>query len=571
MRKILLPALAVAVLLATSSVVPAQAPQPESTGLKTVLTVSISGFDAIKSDLQTVTQASGVDQLMMPFMMLGPQGPAGLDTAKPWGAVVQTDGQELRIFAFLPVSEPELALGLLGPLGGGGDPPEPDAEGVYEIEVRGNEVVLAKKGDWVILADNRQTLANVPADPIPLLGGLNESYAIAIRGSIKDIPASMRDQVVGLIQSGVQMAQQAQPDQAPGERAIARSMEEVDKVLNEMDSVLIGLAVDPQSKAIRLDVEATAIEGTSTAAEYASAAEAKSNLAGFYLPEAALTVLVAGTLQEQDSEQIQEWLDARKSDAMKDLDEQELSEGERKLAKQMLGDLISVLHKTAAAGQIDVGLSVLASADSLSLVGGGFVADAATLEKLFKQSVHLAIAEDPGLEEAITLDAEEHQGVRLHTVSVPAEQLPTDDIPAMLVGDAFTAAIGFSDQHAYLAIGPKSIDKLKQAIDQSKAAAGQSLPPVRVSVSLTAIGNILAGLGDVADEEVPTEVLDALAQAGTDDHILISSEAIPNGVRTRIEIEPGVLKAIGTAATAMSPFGAGPGGFPAPGGMPGQP
>jgi len=559
-RKILLPALAVAVLLATSGVVPAQAPQPESTGLKTVLTVSISGFDAIKKDAEVIANASNMPLLMFPFM--NEEGLAGLDTTKPWGAVVQTDGQEFRIFAFLPVSDPELVLGLLGPLGDGGDPPKPDADGVYEIEVQGNEVVLAKKGDWVVLANDRQTLANVPADPVPLLGGLNESYAIAVRGSIKDFPASKRDDIVGLIRSGVEMAQQAQPDQAPGERAIARSMEEVDKVLNEMDSVLIGLAVDPQSKAIRLDVEATAIEGTSTAAEYASAAEAKSSLAGFYLPEAALTALVAGTLPEQDSEQIQEWLDARKSDAMKDLDEQELSEGERKLAKQMLGDLISVFHKTAAAGQIDVGLSVLASADSLSLVGGGFVADAATLEKLFKQSVHLAIAEDPGLEEAITLDAEEHQGVRLHTVSVPTEQLPTDDIPAMLVGDAFTAAIGFSDQHAYLAIGPQSIDKLKQVIDQSKAAAGQSLPPVRVSVSLTAISNILAGLGDVADEEVPTEVLDALAQAGTDDHILISSEAIPNGVRTRIEIEPGVLKAIGTAATAMSPLGAGPGGFP---------
>ncbi|HUT92692.1 MAG TPA: hypothetical protein VMY37_24580 [Thermoguttaceae bacterium] len=571
MRKILLPALAVAVLLATSRVVPAQAAQPESTGLKTVLTVSVSGFDAIKKDVQTIAQASGMDQLMMPFMMLGPQGPAGIDTTKPWGAVVQTDGQKLRVFAFLPASDPKLMLGFLKPLGEENASPEPDADGVYEIEVRGWELVLAKKGDWVVLADDRQTLANVPADPVPLLGGLNKSYAFAVRGSIKDIPASNRDQVVGLIRSGVEMAQQAQPDKAPGEQTIARSMEEVDKLLNEIDSVLIGLAVEPQSKAIRLDVEMTAIEGTSTAAEYALAAEAKSDLAGFYLPEAALSALFAGTMPESDSAQLLEWIDARNSEAMKDLDEQDLSDGEKKLAKQMLGDLISVLRKTVAAGRIDVGLSVLAGADSLSLVGGGSVADAATLEKLLKQTVHLAIAEDPGVEQAVTLDAEEHQGVRLHTLSVPAEQLPTDDIPAMIVGDVLTAAVGFSDQHAYLAVGPKAIDKLKQAIDQSKAAAGQSLPPARVSLSLTAIGNILGGLGAATDLDVPTEVLDALAQAGPNDHLLISSEAIPNGVRTRIELQPGVLKAIGTAAAAMSPFGAGPGGFPAPGGLPGQP
>jgi len=570
-RKTLLPALAVTVLLATSRVVPAQAPPLESTGLKTVLTVSVSGFDAIKSDLQTIAQASGMDQLMMPFMMLGPQGPAGLDTAKPWGAILRTDGQELQAFAFLPASDPKMALALLAPLGAGDASPEPDADGVYEIEVRGWDLVLAQKGDWVVLAYDRQTLANVPADPVPLLGGLNESYAFAVRASIKDIPASKRDQVIGLIRSGVEMAQQAQPDQAPGEEAIARSIEEVDKLVNETDSVLIGLAVEPQSKAIRLDVEMTAIEGTETAAEYASAAEAKSDLAGFYLPEAALTALFAGTMPESDAAQLEEMIDTYGSRALDDLDEQKISDGEKKLAKQMLGDLISVLRKTLAAGRIDVGLSVLASADSLSLVGGGFVADAATLEKLLKQTVHLAIAEDPGVEQAITLDAEEHQGVRLHTLSVPAEQLPTDDIPAMIVGDVLTAAVGFSDQHAYLAVGPQSIDKLKQAIDQSKAAAGQSLPSARVSLSVTAIGNIVGGLGEVADLDVPTEILDALTQAGPTDHLLISSEAIPNGVRTRIELEPGVLKAIGTAATAMSPFGAGPGGFPAPGGLPGQP
>ena len=563
MRKMLLPALAVAVLLGTSGVLPAQAAEAESSGMQTVLTVSVSGFDAIKGDVQTLAEAAGVGQLAG-----GLQAPAGIDAAKPWGAIAQTDGQELRVFAFLPAEDPKMALGLLGPLAGGGDVPEPDAEGVYEIEIQERDLVLAKKGDWVVLADGRPTLAGVPDDPVPLLGNLPESYTIAVRGSIKDVPASSRDDILARIRSGVEIFQQAQPGQGPGEQAIARSMEEVDRLLNEMDSVLIGLAVDPESQAIRLDVEATAIEGTTTAAEFAAAGETKSNLASFYRPEAALTMLLARSLRAQDTEEILRWLDAREAEAMEDLDEQELSDGERKLAKQMLGDLLSVLRKTAEAGQIDVGLSVLADDESLSLVAGGFVADAATLEKLVKQSVHLAIAENPGLDTAITLDAEEHQGVRLHVVSVPADQLPTEDFPPMLVGDAFTAAVGFGEQHAYLAVGPQSIDKLKEAIDQSKAAAGQTLAPFRFSLSLTAIGKIVAGLGDLADN-VPPPVLGALEQAGPNDHVLMSSEAIPNGTRSRLEIEPGVIKAIGTAVTAMRPMG--PGAFPPPGGMPGQP
>jgi hypothetical protein len=186
--------------------------------------------------------------------------------------------------------------------------------------------------------------------------------------------------------------------------------------------------------------------------------------------------------------------------------------------------------------------------------------------------VDLALVEDPGLEEAITLDAEEHQGIRLHTLSVPADQLPTNDIPAMIVGDALTAAVGFSDQHVYLAVGPQSIDKLKQAIDRSKAAAGQSVPPVRLSLSATGIGNVVEGAGAAAKAAIPRGILDALKGAGQSDHVLMLTEAIPNGSRQRLKVEPGVLKVIAAAATAaMSRFGPGAGGFPAPGGFPGQP
>jgi hypothetical protein len=570
--------LVVGVLPATSRVVPSQAQELQSTGPKSVLVVSISGYDAVKDDVQAIAQASGVRELMAPVMLAGREGPAGRDTTRPWGAVAQTVGQKLRAFAFLPAKELEPILALLSPLSGGQGLPEPDADGVYEIEVRNRELVLAQKGDWAILADDRKTLADVPDDPVPLLEGLNESYLFAIRAEVKNIPDDWRAQAINLLRLGVQMGQQPAPDESPEQRAmrqrtIARSMEEMERFVNETDTVLVGLAVDRESKAIRLDMEITAVEGTSAAAEYALSADAKSDLAGFYVPEAALTALFAGTLPESDAAQLEDMIDTRASKAMQDLDEQALSDEERKLAKQILGDLVGVMRETVQGRRVDAGLAVLADADSLNLVGGGFVADTATLEKVFKQMVHLALAEDPDLDEAITLDADEHQGVRLHTLSVPAEQLPTDDIPPMLVGESLTAAVGFSDRHVYVALGPQAIDKLRQAIDQSKAAAGESVPAFRLSLSATGIRHVVEGASAATETDVPPEILDALRATGQNDHLLILSEAISNGVRQQLKVEAGALKVIGAAVgAAMSRFGPGAGGFPGqPGAFPGQP
>ena len=582
MRKTILSALAVGVLLATSGVAPAEAQPPDGTGLKTVLVASISGFDAISKDVQLIAGAAGQAEMAAPLILLAPQVGKGLDTTKPWGAIVQTDGVQFRISGFVPVTDMQQALALAKGLAGNADIPAPDADGVYEIEAQDQTVFMVQKGGWAYLSNDRESLAEMPADPVPLLGGLDKSYAVAVRAVVENVPQGLRDQVLSPIQAGLAMGQQQLDNETPEQfairkRTMARSMEELTKLINETEAVQIGLGVEPQSQALRLDIEITATEGSSAAADYALAGEAKSDLTGFYLPAAALTALLAGTMADSDAAQMEDMLDTYGSKALADLDAQELSDNERKLAKQMLSDLIEVIRKTVQSRRIDAGLAVLADADSLNLVGGAFVADPATLEKLLKQIVHLAIAEDPGVENAITLNAEEHQGVRLHTLSVPTDQLPDDaDVPPMLAGDTLTAAVGFSDQNVFLAFGPQSIDKLKAAIDQSKSAVGQSVPPMRLSLSATGIGQTMEGLGAAEDPDVPPELISALTNAGQNDHITFVTEAVPNGVRTRLEFEAGILKVIGTAVgAAMSQFGPGglpmPGGPPGPGGFPGQP
>ena len=553
MRRTLLLALVVGIPLGTPCVGLAQLQESSGTGPKTLLTVSLSGFDAIRKDLQFIAKASGNPQLMLFAILLAGEEPVGLDTAKPWGAVVQTDGQEFPICAFVPATDVTQFL-KVAEKQGGAPVPEPDEHGVYPIDVPGRQIFLQQRGDWTFIADSRENLANTPADPAGLLGGLNESYALAFRLTFKNAPPSIRDQVLDQVRKQVADRQHRRPGESDWQYAVRklitpRSMEDFTKWLNEADAAQVGLAVDHKSRALHLEAEITAIEGTSAAEGYALLSESKSTLAGFLMPEAALSALVAGTTSQWYADQIKETIDSYASEAIQDIDRQDLSETDRQLAKQVLEELVDVIRETVETRRVDVGVAMLAGEQSLNLVGASFVADTAKLERLFKQVVSLAVQEDPGVAEAVTFDAEEYQGVRLHTVSVPVANSPNGDLPAILGGDHLTAVVGFSSENAYLAIGPNAKEKLKQAIDQSKAAADQPVAPFRLSLSATAIGHVIEGV-DTGDEPgPPPELIAALKQAGENDHVAVIAEGIANGLRIRLEVEEGFIKVIGAAAT----------------------
>lgn len=561
MRKTLLSALAVAILLGTSGVRPAQAQDSAEAGLKPVLTVSVSGFEALMKDLRLIAEASGnagmADMLQAMVEQQASEALKAIDRGKPFGAVVQTNGQEFQWYAFAPVTDLEQLLGQLRPLAPEGTIPEPAADGVYEIEAEGQQFVLAGREGWALLADSRETLGAAPADPAKALGGLHESYAVALRVNVNNIPQEMRNMALFPLQMGIAMGQQRMPDESDEAYAVRkqmteRSMEEFVRMINETATFQMGLGVDSQSKAVRLDIDMTAVEGTSVAADYALLGESKSDLGGFFRPEAVVTGLWAGKMGESDVAQVRDMIDTYGTRALDDLDQQGLSGANKQMAKRMLGDLLDVARKTIDSRRVDAGFALLAESDSLNLVFGSFLADAPKLEKLVKEMLGLVAQDVPEVAKLLTLDAEEHQGVRFHTVSISPDELPEEleklgELPPMMVGEKLTAVLAFGDQNIYLAAGPRAVETLKQALDQSKSAAGQTVSPFHLSVSAAAIARLVVGVADEEDLRPAAPLLQAMKQAGPNDHVRIVVEAIPDGMRTRFEVEEGVLKLIGMA------------------------
>jgi hypothetical protein len=198
-------------------------------------------------------------------------------------------------------------------------------------------------------------------------------------------------------------------------------------------------------------------------------------------------------------------------------------------------------------GQIDGGASLQIAPDSMTLVAGALVKDTAKFESGLKK-LEVAAREKSDDFSGIQWNAATHAGVKFHTLKVPVK--PEQAAPRKLLGDEADIAIGIGPEAIYLAVGRNNLDAVKKAIDASAADAGKAVPPFELVVSAGPIAQVLA---DQAEEGPQKKIAESVAsmlrlEANGRDHIRAVSEAIPNGLRSRFEVEEGVLKAIGKAS-----------------------
>ena len=570
MRKTLLSTLAVAVLLGASSLAPAQdAP-------KTLATASISGYDDVVEKLGIIGQIAGNPDVvkMLEGMIQGAtqgKGLAGLDKTKPWGAVVLADfdAPEPPVVIFLPVTDLDKLLdalsGTLGPADDAGD-------GVKKVEPPGGEAMFIKpQGSWAFVSNKAENLSAAPADPMKTLKGLNEKYIVAVSISVKNVPDEQRDEMRRNLEQGAQALGQPMPGESPEDFAIRagmtkRMINEFATALNDLDEVVIGWAVDAQSKSTYLDFEITAVEGSKTAGVFNEPQPGKTDYAGFDLPGAAVTANWASSLSDRDVADLKKTLATIRAKATKELESQDLPDTDRQTAERLLGDLIDMLTTTAEKKLVDGGLVLMLESESVAGAVGGAIGDGDKLEKVIKKLVDLAVQENPDIKPLVKLNAQTHEGVRFHTLAVP---LP-DEQAKEFFGEALEVVVGINDTSLYLAFGRDAAGVLKQVIDKSTAEKGKAIPPFKLSISLTPVVGFAA---DVVEDPATGMMIGMLAgmlkQAGSQDHVTLTSKQITNGVSVRLEFEEGILKAIGAAAQ-MGGGGMGGGGMGG-GAMPGGP
>ncbi len=562
MKKKLLSLLVLVLLSAIGSLGLAQDAKP-------VAAISFSGFEALRADVRYLGALMGQPDLaaaMDGLITIGTEGKGlqGLDTKRPWGAVVFSHEEEFSFAVFLPTTDLQALADTLGVL----DIRATDqGDGTYEVLTPLLPMVMMERNGWAIMADQAKTFDSLPDDPTTLLGPLVGKYDLGLMAHVANLPDGVRQMVLAQISMGAAMGMQQQPDESDEQYAFRRNMTErsiqqLTTMLNELDRFMLGISVDGEAAAGMIEVAVSAKEGTKTAEQFALLKGTQTNFAGFDQPEAAMSAIASARLTDDDVEQYKSLLEGVQAAATEDLLKQDLSDAEMTLAKRLIVELFAMLEDNIEAKLVDGGMVVKLGPDQLTAVVGMHVTDGPKIEGLVKEFVEQLLKDEPAASDHVKLDAETHAGVNLHMVSVPTEAMDeAAEQMRKLVGAQMNVVVGIGPNSIYLAAGRDAVVELKQVIDASQAEPGKAVSPTRVHVAL---GPIVKMLAELAEEDSVREMAGMMAlnlsQSPGKDRVTVETRPIPNGSVTRITLEEGVLRLIGTGAI-MAQQMAGPGGF----------
>jgi len=549
-------------------------------GLKPVAVVSFSGYNEAKAHIAFVGKISGHPKLaegLEALLKLATQGRGldGLDKDRPWGVVIQLDADKfaegerrlnriLSGYLFLPVSDTGALLEVLGPYVG-----LPEEVGDGRLKLNGGRIptYVYEQGGWAFVAAHREEFfaprphspAHMPDDPVQLLGGINERYDLALRLNVENVPEEVRDTAVADLKDQAEADLQRRPGESDEQHAarkiISRQvMPVIIAAADDLEQITFGWALDRETASSYLEVAISARAGTESARRFAGLGKTTSRFRGFFLPEATLRANWTGEFPGVDPSELAAVIESIRNKAMENIDKQGRPDRQAEAAKRLLGGILDVIQQTVATGRVDGGAVAILNPDAVTLAAGGFVADADKLEEALAALVEAVRLEHPAfVDKVLTTDAASHGDVRFHRVSIPIPAGVDDRRKvAGMIGETLELFVGIGPQSAYVAVGREPLAVLKRVIDRSRAVDSQVVPPVHVSVALGAVAKFVAEVGEEEDRQQAEQVADLLEGSAGADHVNLVVRPITRGVQFRLEIEEGILKAIGATAAKKS-------------------
>lgn len=537
----------------------APATTPAATGdIKTIAVVGVASYNNLIGDINfigSLAERPELGQMLQGMIAMFTQGKGldGIDQDQPWGVILQTDGQQFLPVGCIAVTDInkvfDIARGFGAQISDG-------ADGVKQIVLPGGQTMHVKEnGGWAYLGQSADALNNLPANPAAELNRIVADYDLGAQVAVQNIPAQYRQVLLQQMKAGMEDGLKQNEGESDEDFANRRKLAEaqvaqLELLINDVDNVATGWALDAKAQKTFFDFTATFLPGSKLAKQIAAQGEPKTNFAGFYQPDAAVTMSFASqadpeTIQE-NIEQMRVTMETMRKQAEKAIDEeQDIPDEETRTAvKAALADFMDAFQSTMESGHVDGGAALHMAADGLTLVAGAAIKEPGKFESGLKKLA--ALAEKEPEFNGVQWNAATHEGVNFHTLSVP---VPADDADARkMFGEKVDVAFGIGADAVYVAAGDGNIDAAKKAIDASKSEAGKAVPPFEFSAALGQIMAFAAAHADDDDRATIQPIADMLKnEAQGRDHIRANYTFIENGAKYRFEAEEGVLRAIGKA------------------------
>jgi hypothetical protein len=403
-------------------------------------------------------------------------------------------------------------------------------------------------------------LATTPENPGEMFDKLTADYDVAARIMLQNLPEMYRSIAIEQMRAGAEQGLEQQEGETDEAFAARREMteaniEQIVKAINELDELSIGFRADAENGGAHLDFVYSGLPGTQVAKSIEAYAAAETKFAGCMLDGAAIrfnmSINSPPESLSQYRDQMKAQMDSLRQQFMNAIDQEaELPNEEAKqTVKEVANELMDAFEATAMTGRVDMAGHADVREGEFSLVAGGFVKDTSKIESAIKKMAAL-VEEDPNFP-GVSWNADSHGGAQIHTMSIP---VPEDEPDARdLLGENLDVAMAMGSDVVYLAAGEDCVGQLKQAMDASNGAA-ESVKPMQLSIALTPILRM-------ASQAQPNPVTDSMFDALTtksdgQDQLHMTAEAVDGKLRARLELEKGVLEAIGAAVMSARRQGA---------------
>jgi hypothetical protein len=534
-----------------------------SEAMKPLAIVTLSGYDEILKDVNFMGSLAGQPQAaqqleMMLQMFTQNKGLAGLDKDRPLGLFVVSDGADFQGAICVPVTDIDALLEVLEPFD---VTAEDQGNGTQILSVGGTNLFLKSQGEWAYLSPLPQSLENLPDDPSTYFAPLAKHYDIGIRIFVSNVPEHLQQMAVMQLSNSIESGLKQLPDENDQEYAIRKGvtqaqMEQLTRMIQEIDQLSLGIQLDGDEQRALMDVIFTAVEGTTLAKNIHEYSNAKTNYAGFFQSDAAMTMSFASKITPDESAQFGQTFGAIRKQVMHAIENEEdlPDDKSREIIQGAVGDFLDALKGTVEAGMSDGGAVLNIAPDSLTLVAGGFVSEPDKVESGLKKLAEMAKQKPkfPGVQ----WNADNHAGIQFHTISGPVPEGEKE--LQQLVGETLDMVVGIGEQSVYFALGKNCLDALKQVIDTSHANPGKSIAPVEMTISLSQIMKVATAFAKDKDKgqlEMISSMLEG--ESSGRDHVRLVLQPVAGGLRYRLEAEEGVLRAIGMSAMAAQAKGQG--------------
>ncbi|MBM4089356.1 MAG: hypothetical protein FJ276_07990 [Planctomycetes bacterium] len=461
--------------------------------------------------------------------------PVSVDPRRPWGLVVESDGQAVSMYGFAPVTD--LGLLLAGPVAAGRI--QPPVEGVYQLALGGSKWYARQRGAWTVFSDSQDGLDDIPDEPAKILEEVKHSTDLAVSVLFRSLLPEHRELARRWITEGSYLVFPREAGEGEIQHALRQALANqlllrAAALVEEGDALSAGISVDLKNRRLVADVDLTYLAATEMANGLAAPSTTKTDFGGFMLPNAALTGIWTGEIARMPLHQILTLCDAVLRQLTPDArDRPELT-------------LWRTIRDALMEESVDGAVTVFLQPRGSILAIGGYVSDGAKVERnLLAAAKAFGNVGAAGKAPTWTRDAGRYQDVRFHTLSIPLDVNADNDAHlSQMFGDSMELVIGVDEHHLYAAVGKQPMSFLKQALRQARSRGSGRQPPIRFSLSLARCVRFLAETSPEADRGDLVQLADVLERSGGRDRVNLHAIPIKHGMHIRLEVDEAAMRSL---------------------------